>query len=378
MSEPIARPGFFEGQVLAAADLEAVVEHARGESARDRRDLHTPGIATGLVLQGKDQQTSDSPPKKYQEVTLTAGVAIDRTGRQVVLAADTRLDEVAFDEQRVQINDANAWYPVFLRGRDQQAAVPAISAGSCGTSGTTRVTEAAEVSFGSPGQELDFDANVSPEPADGPGDPDGSLVLVGFVQWDKSLQRFKTVALEHDGIRPRYAGALADEVVSRSGVLALRSSAGANQAAVVVDGESGELRFGLQDSGGGVVPVLTVDAQGNITTKGKLSAAASAGNVQVQSGMVTDGVLLPLPPGISPQQVADSTVTLHVHLTPRLPAQPPAAAADWIAVPLECRLDGPTRRVFCMFRWHQLSGGVSFQDLPGACDYLVIATVPPN
>jgi hypothetical protein len=379
MSEPIARPVFFEGQVLAAADLNGVVGHARDESARDRRSLHTPGIATGLVLSGRERETAQGD--KYQEVTLSAGVAIDRTGRQVVLAADERLDETLFDDLRVRVvNDPNAWYPVFLRGRDEQAPAPPMSS-SCGTSGTARVTEGAEVTFGRPGQELDFDADVAPEPTDGPGDPNGSLVLVGFVQWHPQIPRFSNVALQNaDGVRPRGAGVLADEVVSRSGSLALRSRAGANQAAVIVDGANGgEMRFGLQDAAGGVVPLLTVDAKGNVTATGKISGAVSAGSVQVQSGVITDGAVLPLPPGVAPELVADGTVTLHVHLTPRFPGgQPPAPAADWVAVPQECRLDGPDRRVLCLFRWFQLSAPGTFHDLPGICDYTVIASVPPN
>lgn len=401
MSEPIARPVFFEGQVLAAADLEAAVEHGRGEAARDRRYLHTPGIATGLLLTGQERETAGASPKKYQEVTLGAGVAIDGTGRQVVLAVDTRLDETAFDEQRVQVNDANAWYPVFLRGRDERAPAPSLSPGSCATSGTSRVTEVAEISFGHPGQELDVDSGGTPLPADGPGDPNGSLILVGFVQWDKTLPRFKKVALEHDGVSPHYAGVLADEVVSRSGTLALRSSAGANKAALVLDeADGGELRFGSQNAAGLVTPVLTVTAKGDVIAAGSFSSGLASGTL-VESGIVSDGLLVPLPAGVTEDQVASGQVKLHVHLTPRYQGLHPALpSTDFVLLPAECRAEG--RRVLCRFRWLKLglpaiplgsiavTGAaqtvnlppVSMQaftviDFPGFCDYTVLAYAAP-
>ena len=116
MAERIARPLFYEGQVLAAADLTASLEYLRAQVARDRRYLHTPGIAFGLTLTGRPRTTSGGT--KYQDVTLAPGVAIDSTGLQVVVTEEMRLDERIFDDSRVQVNDAAAWYPVFLRGRN--------------------------------------------------------------------------------------------------------------------------------------------------------------------------------------------------------------------------------------------------------------------
>src|SRR5262245_51071757 len=137
MSEPVVRPVFFEGQILAAADLEASVGHARDEAARDRRVLHTPGIANGLVLTGEDRTTAAG--ERFQEITLSAGIAVDRTGRQIVLAADTRLEEQLFVDQGVQVkSDSEALYAVFLRGRDIQA--PLDPAAAWATTGPTRIT----------------------------------------------------------------------------------------------------------------------------------------------------------------------------------------------------------------------------------------------
>jgi hypothetical protein len=372
MSEPIVRPIFFEGQVLAAADLEATVEHARGEAARDRRTLHTPGIATGLVLTGKDRTTASG--ERFQEVTLSAGIAIDRTGRQIVLAADTRLDEQLFIDQGVQVKrDPGVLYPVFVRGRDVPA--PADPGAACGTTGPTRMTESAEIEFGRPGSELEINNGEPPEPADGVSNP-SELVLIGFVQWDGVLERFRRAVLEADGIGPSFAGALADEVVARDGLLTLRSRRGRDKPALAIDeADGGFLAFGPQDSKGRVIPAFKVDTKGNITTQGKISSAASPGAVQVQSGVITDGVILPLPREVKPEDVAAGRVALHVHLTPRMGGDPPSTSSLWIAVPFECRLDETSRRVLCRNRWFNSNTPPDVVDLPAACDYLVTATV---
>lgn len=380
MSEPIVRPVFFEGQVLAAADLEATVEHARGEAARDRRVLHTPGIATGLVLTGQDRTTNLG--EKFQEITLSAGIAVDRTGRQIVLAADTRLDEQLFIDQGVQVKkDPTVLYPVFVRGRDVQA--PLDPAAACATTGPTRITESAEIEFGRPGAELEINNGEPPEPADGVSNP-SELVLVGFVQWDGALERFKRAVLVSDGIGPTFAGSLADEVVARDGRLTLRSRRGTDKPALVIDeADGGFLAFGVQDSKGRVVPAFKVDAKGNVTAQGKIeSVAKPAGTVQVQSGVITDGVILPLPPGVTPGDVAAERVALHVQLTALPPGnKPPSGDPDeWFAVPLQCELDRSSRRVRCRFRWFKVSGTSTgmFKDYPGACNYLVMATALPS
>ena len=50
------RPAFFEGQILAAADLTSAVDYGRAEVARHERYLHDWGIAEGLELtQGQDR-----------------------------------------------------------------------------------------------------------------------------------------------------------------------------------------------------------------------------------------------------------------------------------------------------------------------------------
>lgn len=376
MSDPIVRPVFFEGQILAAADLEASVGHARDEAARDRRVLHTPGIAAGLALTGEDRTTPAG--ERFQEITLSAGIAVDRTGRQIVLAADTRLDELLFVDQGVQVKkEVEALYPVFVRGRDVQA--PLEPTAACATTGPTRITEAAEIEFGRPGSELEINNGEPPEPADGVSDP-SELVLVGFVQWDGALQLFKRAVLVSNGIGPTFAGALAEEVVARNGRLTLRTRRGADKPALAIDeADGGTLLFGPQDSKGRVVPTFKVDAKGNVTAEGKIeSRATAAGTVKVQSGVITDGVILPLPPGVTAADVTAGRVALHVHLTPRwLPSSPPTPPIqdNWVAAaPIDCRLDRASRRVVCLVRWFRSNNLTQPLEIPGACDYMVIAT----
>ena len=51
MSTAISRPVFSENQVLSAADVNAIVAHARDSRQRHDRHLHSWGIAYGLMLE---------------------------------------------------------------------------------------------------------------------------------------------------------------------------------------------------------------------------------------------------------------------------------------------------------------------------------------
>jgi hypothetical protein len=59
MAEPITRPAFYEGQILAPDDLTGSLEYGRSQQARHERYLHTWGIATGLQLAGEPRTTPD-------------------------------------------------------------------------------------------------------------------------------------------------------------------------------------------------------------------------------------------------------------------------------------------------------------------------------
>src|SRR6266404_3997208 len=98
MSDLIARPTFYEGEVLPAADLTAAVEYPRDQMARHNRYLHTWGIASGLKLTA-GKATTTSGGETYKPITLSAGVAIDGTGREIVVPDDVDLSSQDFIQQ---------------------------------------------------------------------------------------------------------------------------------------------------------------------------------------------------------------------------------------------------------------------------------------
>ncbi|HWS89092.1 MAG TPA: hypothetical protein VN282_19125 [Pyrinomonadaceae bacterium] len=387
MSDSVERPVFSEGQVLGAADLNLAVEHGRGVAARHERYLHTWGIAWGLGLTTKDKEVEVSgAPVKYVEVTLSPGVAIDGRGREIVVPEKRRLSEDDFDQLNVAVQDADALYPVYLRGLDEAGPAPAFSTGDCASAQSTRTVEGYDVSFGGP-ELTDLDDQAGAEVSDGPdsagGEEDAWLVLLGFVKWDKAINKFTAVEVTALGVGPRYAGVLADVVAARNGKLLLRTRASnqSDKPALVIDEEEGgSLKFGLLNASGVVTPVLTVTASGDVTATGKIQGAFDPGSVYVQSGVASDGMIVPLPAGVKADQVGPGKAALHIQVTPRLAgATPPSNSGVWGAFPLECSVDSE-RRVRCLVRWVNFGAAppTDIQDLPGVCDYSVTVAVPAS
>ena len=363
------RPAFFEGQILAAADLTSAVDYSRAEAARHDRYLHDWGIADGLEL---TSVAKTDPAGKYVEVTLQPGMAIDGTGREIVVPAAVRLSETDFFNANGASPQAGAPYPVLLHGRDTDAPAPPVTTGACGpASPPTRTQEAYEISFGGLGAELLLDEQPAPDVTAGPGPLAGRPweILVGFVQWDVSNKRF--TAADYAG--RRYAGVKADSVAARGGTLALRAqpSPVPGQPALLVGGDPPALVFGLYQGGNTVDPRLTVSAQGDVTAAGTIKGALAQGEIRVQSGTVTDGLIIPLPPGITEDQVDRGAVILHLHLTPHTPQ---SVSGTWY-VPVECSLDA-NRKLTCQV---MIGSGVTIPpnlvQKPGAADYLLVATV---
>jgi len=83
MSDTVVRPTFYEGEILPAADLIATVDSSRAQLARHERYVHRWGIAFGLKLTGASR--TDAQNNKYVSIPLSAGMAIDGTGREVVV-----------------------------------------------------------------------------------------------------------------------------------------------------------------------------------------------------------------------------------------------------------------------------------------------------
>jgi hypothetical protein len=366
------RPTFHEGQVLAAADLAATVEHARAAAVRHARHLHDWGIADGLELVTEDR-TDPETNVRFVEVSVSAGLAVDGTGREIVVPEPVVLSEADFNDLNGvdQLGAEPPLYPVFLTAVDraQSATGPASCAGA---GGQTRVEESYQILFGRLGDER-LVADQQPPPVGvPPADPPVRwLVLLGYVRWTDG--HFTAVTDNARNVGLRYTGVRADTVAARSGTLSLRSetTVAEGKPALVLSGEDPpSLVFGLYQGSGSVSPLMTVAANGNLTIAGSFSGRISTGSVLVTSGAATDGTLLPLPSGVAPEEVADGRVSLHVYVTPRLPP-----IETGVAVPVEATVDGE-RRVRCRVRlFDPAASPVEVVEQPGVVDFLVMATV---
>ncbi|GHH66641.1 hypothetical protein GCM10017673_12530 [Streptosporangium violaceochromogenes] len=372
MTGPL-RPEFHEGQVLAAADLSATVAHARGVAARQARYLHEWGIAEGLELVTASR-TDPLTRARYVEVSVAAGMAVDGTGREVVVAEPVVLRESDFEDVNGADSPTGEPYPVFLTSADREPSRPA-TAGSCGgAAGRTRVEETHQVLFGRLGDERLVADQRPPEVGAAPADPPARwLVLLGYVRWTDG--HFTGVETEARGVARRYAGVRADTVSARAGTLTLRTGPAVQEggpALVLSGGDPPSLVFGLYRGNGAVDPLMTVAANGNLSVQGSFSGRISVGSVLVQTGTATDGMLLPLPPGVTPEQVADGRAVLHVQVTPRVPRTRSESA---LYSPVEATVDAD-RRVRCRVRvFDPLASPVSVHERPGAVDFLVLAAV---
>jgi hypothetical protein len=379
MANPIERPSFYEGQIISGADLNATVDHARGQTARHERYLHVWGIAEGLELKSANKKTATDVP--YVEITVAAGMAVDASGREILLPSAARLPDEVFDQSNVsvgQLPGVIVWYPVFITGLDRVPSAPVLSAGACGSTEPNRWQESVEFYFGRPGDEK-RDPDAAADAASGPdsGFTTPRRVLLGFVRWDATITRFVEAKPAFDGIGRRYAGVRADTIAARGGSLAMRTqlevSKGKPGLTLSEDGD-GLLAFGPLSAAGTLAPVFSVNAKGDLTIAGKFTGAVTPGSVHVQSGVVMDGLVLPLPPGITQEMLDTGKAIAHAHVTTRTPASaPPNTTTVWAACPLECSVDA-TRRVRCIVRWIQSAGAPI--DLPGECDYVVLVSVP--
>ena len=375
----IARPSFYEGQVLRAADLDLGLQYARGTMARHERYLHTPGIATGLEL-SVDKSTG------VVQVRLSPGMAVDATGRGIVVDREETLAAEDLDSQGVLIpsdtdptikQQDRPWHPVFLNGRDEATTPPALSRGCGSTAQPSRTNEAYTIGYGFPGDDAGVLTPV--EVSDGPEADSVVRVLIGYVQWDGATNFGDAKAMPKKGLSTPYAGARADEVVARSGTLALRADLGATREkrpALILDGANGgEMRFGLQNAQGEIVTVFSVNAAGDLTLSGVINGPFGKNNLWAESGAISDGMMIPLPPGVTQDKVDAGQIVLHITVKPRWiaePRPPNKSTGTYIKAPFECRVDG--RRVFVRDLWVDLANVTTPTIMPGACDYVIVAS----
>lgn len=391
MAEAVQRPLFYEGQILAATDLTAAVDYDREQLARHDRFLHTWGIADGLTLTKKDPKTVGGVA--VVTVTLDSGLAIDGAGLAIVVPDPAPLSEDDFNNLHVaDPKQPAAWYPVFLVGNEAAPPQAALSTQACGTSSRqNRSIEGYSITFDRPGTAIDLDKQA----VAGAGDPaaaegaDRWKVLLGFVQWNDVQHRFTDVADAADGIARRYAGVRASEVSAHAGTLTLRSRerTAKQKVAVQLDDTDagGKMTIGLEDGQGVITPLVTVNAKGDLTAVGKISAGGAEAGVYVDSGIVSDGMRLPLPPGITQAQVDAGKVQLQYQVAPHLSdvdLSPPDATPNHthLLTVVRCTVDNMYAK--CTLRWLTVDMSlvppalVKVTDRLGACDYLVMAVVP--
>src|SRR4051812_27396150 len=127
MTSFVARPTFFEGQLLAAADLGELTDYVRARGERHHRYLHRPGLASGLALKAEDAK--DAAGRAYKRVFVEPGIAVDPQGREIVVTEQIEVDAQRFRQAIGAGADAESFYPVMLRSvfRTQPAASGSLS-----------------------------------------------------------------------------------------------------------------------------------------------------------------------------------------------------------------------------------------------------------
>jgi hypothetical protein len=121
---PLDRPVFFDGQRLAAADLTASADATRALHRLHNRALHGWGVVAGFGVTGARSDRS---------VRVGPGLAIDCTGRELVLAA-------ARDVPVPPVAEPGRWVLVVTGADDDQLAAEE-RAGVCGAAGAVRLID---------------------------------------------------------------------------------------------------------------------------------------------------------------------------------------------------------------------------------------------
>lgn len=371
---PVFRPVYKEGQILGAGDLNAQLSYERLGAVLHERTEHLWGVAQGLELETIERTASDSQQTKYVDVSLSPGRAVDRLGQSIVVSQALPLDPETFMKQVTP--DDTSLFPVFVQAIEVPRAGET-APGKCSVAPTSRIEEAVQISFGSPGEEIAVLEQSAATVDEGFGKPSlTDKVLVGWVKFNSTLEKFTSIATEATGIRVRYVGVVASDVVAGGGTLTLHTRPDGSRFAVSI-GETStggcDLIYGKQDGNGEIVWAFKVDEKGNVSYRGTLSPAPLARTL-ADSGVAFDGVRLPLPPDVAPEQVD----RVHIALTPwpHIPAQRVLPDGLGFAIPIvnECRVDADTRLVHSTVRWQDPTKETNFVIAPSACTYLLVVS----
>lgn len=375
MPAAIERPEFQEGQILSPDDLNSLLRYMRDQEARHARHAHSWGIAHGLGATLVDG-----------EIRVDPGLAIDSSGAARIILAPRFLAPKDFLDD-VPVPAGETQFPLFLVGREPLTKT-AGSAIARGSANGVRKQEVADLNFRRATSLVDWDTRQDPPDLD-KGPDDKALtdrpILLGVVTWDNEKGNFKDFAADAARVgkviyRRRHLGVRADAIESIGGRMFLRTAPAGTRGAPLVrldPAADSPFVFGVDDGGGEVSALLSVDLKGDLVASGKLSGTPDAkkGEVHVQSGQIFDGLRVPLPPTITDDMVQSGAVTIHVMLTPRLDASArPDNPENYLLQVLECAVDDD-RVVRCQSLWLniELSNAGEKRQLPGVCDYLILA-----
>ncbi|MEW8052262.1 MAG: hypothetical protein AB2809_18025 [Candidatus Thiodiazotropha sp.] len=227
---------------------------------------------------------------------------------------------------------------------------------------------------------------VAPSLSSEPSEEEGSsewLVLVGFVTWSLDAQNFAGIDSDAAKRYRPFVGVNASTVAGDDAIVQLQPKGAllpGDTVLQVSQTDAGpELCFGtFKGVGRPIEALLKVDAEGDVTAKGALTGKRTGNSVQVESGIASDGTILPLPQGVTEEQVTSGEATVNVQVSPLVdPAYAPDPTADFVAMVQECRVD-EERRVHCRVAWASLPLGGAAGPIgnhlvsgPGAVNFLI-------
>ena len=131
----VARPQFSEGQVLSASALDLGVDYARESLERHSLDAHTAGVVHGLQIVFHPQ----AMPGTGNDAYVAAGMAVDSSGRQINVLADTLLAAGVLGSEP-------GWYPAYVWTSDEVGSLPR-AIDPCATSVSDQIIERPYAAF---------------------------------------------------------------------------------------------------------------------------------------------------------------------------------------------------------------------------------------
>lgn len=142
MQAPLMRPIYFTGQLLTARDFQAEQEYHQQKRRLLNRTLHGYGVVCGLLV------TPTEPPDPAR-VTVEAGLALDASGREIVIPEPTKLDlSACLDEEESRERERPQWLFVTLEYEEKETeSVPVLGPDGEEPSQPSRIEESYRLSL---------------------------------------------------------------------------------------------------------------------------------------------------------------------------------------------------------------------------------------